>query len=85
MLFLFYFCVFFKYFYNKHLLWVECVVVQLLSHDRLFVTPWSAAHQAPLSFTVSQSLLKFMSIEWGGMWENTWGEEQRKIKAKEKT
>ena len=27
------------------------------------VTPWTAAFQAPLSFTVSQSLLKFMSIE----------------------
>ena len=27
------------------------------------MTPWTAAHQAPLSSTVSQSLLKFMSIE----------------------
>ena len=27
------------------------------------VTPWTAAHQASLSFTVSQSLLKLMSIE----------------------
>ena len=26
-------------------------------------TPWTAAHQAPLSFTTNQSLLKFMSIE----------------------
>ena len=26
-------------------------------------TPWTAAHQAPLSFTMSQSLLKLMSIE----------------------
>ena len=39
------------------------VVVQLLSHVRLFVTPWTAAHQAPLSFTISWSLLRFMSIE----------------------
>ena len=38
-------------------------VVQSLSRVRLFVTPWIAAHQAPLSFTVSQSLLKFMSLE----------------------
>ena len=30
---------------------------------QLFATPWTAAHQASLSFTVSQSLLKFMSIE----------------------
>ena len=38
-------------------------VVQSLSRVRLFATPWTAAHQASLSFTVSQSLLKFMSIE----------------------
>ena len=39
------------------------VAVQLLSHLRLFVTAWTAACQAPLSSTISQSLLKFMSIE----------------------
>ena len=38
-------------------------VVQLLSCDQLFATPWIAAHQASLSFTISQSLLKFMSTE----------------------
>ena len=37
--------------------------VQSLSHVRLFATPWTAARQVPLSSTVSQSLLKFMSIE----------------------
>ena len=37
--------------------------VQLLSHVRLFATPWTAACQASLSFTNSQSLLKLMSIE----------------------
>ena len=37
--------------------------VQLLSHVWLFVTPWTAAHQASLSIINSQSLLKFMSIE----------------------
>ena len=37
--------------------------VQSLSHVRLFVTPWTAAHQASLSNTISQSLLKLMSIE----------------------
>ena len=37
--------------------------VQLLSHVRLFVTPWTAACQASLSITNSQSLLKLMSIE----------------------
>ena len=38
-------------------------VVQLLSRVQLFATPWTAAHQATLSFTISQSLFKFMSIE----------------------
>ena len=37
--------------------------VQLLSHVRLFVIPWTAACQASLSFTSSWSLLKLMSIE----------------------
>ena len=36
--------------------------VQSFSHVQLFVTPWTAARQASLSFTISQSLLKFMSI-----------------------
>ena len=39
------------------------VVVQLFSHVRLCMTPWTAAHQASLSFTISRSLLKLMSIE----------------------
>ena len=37
--------------------------VQSLSHVRLFVTPWTAAHQASLSITNSQNLLKLMPIE----------------------
>ena len=37
--------------------------VQSLSRVRLFVTPWTAACQASLSITNSQSLLKLMSIE----------------------
>ena len=37
--------------------------MQSLSHAQLFVTPWTAARQAPLSFTNSRSLLKLMSIE----------------------
>ena len=37
--------------------------VQLLSHVRLFVTAWTAAHQASLSITNSQSLIKLMSTE----------------------
>ena len=34
-----------------------------LSCVQLFVTPWTGVHQAPLSCTISWSLLKFMSIE----------------------
>ena len=39
------------------------IVVQWPSYVRLFVTQWTAAHQASLSFTISRSLLKLMSIE----------------------
>ena len=39
------------------------VVVQLLSHVRLFATPWTAACQSSLFFPISQSLLKLMSME----------------------
>ena len=39
------------------------IVVQSLSHVPLFVTPCTAARQASLSFTLSQSLLKSISIE----------------------
>ena len=39
------------------------IVIQLLSHVQLFATPWTAAHQATLFFTISQSLLKLMSID----------------------
>ena len=39
------------------------VAIQSLSHVWLSVIPWTAAHQASLSFTISQSSLKLMSIE----------------------
>ena len=39
------------------------VVVHSLSCVQLFGTPWAVACQAPLSFTISQSLLKLISIE----------------------
>ena len=39
------------------------LVVQFLSCVCLFATPWTAACQASLSFTISQILLKLMSIE----------------------
>ena len=46
-----------------HLTPVRISSVQSLSHVRLFATPWTAAHQASLSITNSQSLLKLMSNE----------------------
>ena len=42
---------------------VFVIIVQSLSNVRLFVTPWTAAHQASLSFTIYWSLLKLISIE----------------------
>ena len=41
----------------------HAVVVQSLSCVQLFATPWTAAHQASLSVTISQSLLKSMPIK----------------------
>jgi len=41
----------------------DFVVVQSLSRVLLFATPWTAARQASLSVTISQSLLKLMSIK----------------------
>ena len=43
--------------------WGTSEVVQSLSHVWLFAPPWTAACQASLSFTISWSLLKFMSLE----------------------
>ena len=42
---------------------IPLYVVQSLSHVWLFATPWSAAYQASLSYTISQSSFKLMSIE----------------------
>ena len=42
---------------------VYYIALQSLSCGRLFATPWTVAHQASLSFTVSLSLLKLMSIQ----------------------
>ena len=39
------------------------VIVQSLSLVQLFVTPWTAAHQASLFVTNSRSLLKLMAIQ----------------------
>ena len=42
---------------------ISYVVVQLLSHIWFYFTPWTAALQSSLSFTISWSFLKLMSIE----------------------
>ena len=39
------------------------LIIQLLSCVHLFVTPWTTACQFSLSITISQSLLKLMSVE----------------------
>ena len=56
--------------YNVYMDWMTfspnlftSFAVQSLSHVWLSATPWTEAGQAPLSFTISWSLLRFMSIE----------------------
>ena len=57
--------------FNLNFLYIksEVVIVQLPGHVQLFVTPWTAVHQASLSFTISWSLCKLM-FTWVG-W-NQW-------------
>ena len=45
------------------ILFSSYVVVQSLSRGQLFVTPWTAAYQVSLSFSISRSLFKLMSTE----------------------
>ena len=42
---------------------IQFTSVQLLSHVRLFATPWIAAHQASLTITISWSSLRLTCIE----------------------
>ena len=49
--------------FHRHLGTFPILSVQSLSCGQLFETPWTPARQASLSFTISQSLLKLMSIE----------------------
>ena len=48
---------------KKCLVLITVRSVQSLSRVQLFATPWTEARQASLSFTISQSLLRLMSIE----------------------
>ena len=47
---------------NWRMMFWTMTVVHLPRHVRLFATPWTAAHQASLSLTISRSLPKFMFI-----------------------
>ena len=49
--------------YDCKFLSIVIITVQLLSRFWIFAIPWTEAHQASLSFTISWSLFKFMSIE----------------------
>ena len=48
---------------TKRIKYLRISSVQCLSSVHLLVTPWTAAHQASLSITNSQSLFKLVSIE----------------------
>ena len=48
---------------NSKIHYIQFSSVQLLSHVQLFVTLWTAACEASLSITNSQSLLELMSVE----------------------
>ena len=51
------------YYWQVHI-YVNCFVVQLLSCVWLSMIAWTAARQGPLSSTISQILLKFMSTDF---------------------
>ena len=70
--------------------------VQSLSRVQLFLTPWSAAHQASVSFTIPSNLLKLISIEsvmpsdhfifcclneWTCPWRIPWTEEPGRLQS----
>ena len=48
----------------KFSLLISVLLVQSLNQVQLFANPWTAARQSPMFFTISQSLLTFMSIEF---------------------
>ena len=52
-----------SFFFFNHFIRFLLSSIQLLSCIQLFVTPWTAVHQASLFITNTWSLLKFMSIE----------------------
>ena len=48
---------------RNHILWKRSLLLSVDSHVQLFTTPWTAACQYSLSFTVSRNFLKLMSVE----------------------
>ena len=48
---------------NYYIFWTVVIAFQLLSHVQLFATSWTVACQVSLSFTISQNLLKLLSVE----------------------
>ena len=52
-----------KHEWIKNMWYIYKYVVHLLSHVQLSATPWTAACQASLSFTISWNSLKLLSIE----------------------
>ena len=44
-------------------IWIQVIVVQLLSRAQYFATPWTAAQQCFQSFNIAWSLLKLRSIK----------------------
>ena len=57
------FLIYFLSFWSSCRCWCHCHCSVTKSHIQLFATPWTAACQAPLSYTISWSLLTFMSID----------------------
>ena len=50
--------------YNKYIIYIKYIIAtQPFNCVQFFATPWTAACQSSLSFTISRSLLKLMSIE----------------------
>ena len=58
-----YTCTYIYIYIYRYIFMFVCIVVLLLTCIWFFVIPWTEAHQAPLSSTICQNLLKFMSIE----------------------
>ena len=73
-------------FYKTKFTWSFVVAVQLLNCVRFFVTSWTEAHQASLSFTISWNWLKLMEKEMAPhsstlAWKIPWTEEPGRLQS----